>query len=248
MNSHISGASFGASTISTAVLAAVVLLGSPVQAFIGGVGRFGGAYRAGGYGRVGGAGFRFGGDGFAGGNPDHTSWSQSSQAYHPYGTNAESAYSTNQTARYNEMNSLNQSRYNEAQSMQNEHYQNESALSHQQYNQVSNLQSNSHGYWDPYGGCCGSSGGSAAGAAVVGMMGGMAMGAAMESATTPRQPTTIVENVQAPAAMPIGTTVPMLPPGATPTEVNGTEYFYANGNYFRPVFNGSQVVYVATAM
>jgi hypothetical protein len=238
MNSHISGASFGAATIGTAVLAAVILLGSPVRAYIGGVGRFGGAYRAGGYGRVGGAGFRFGGDGFAGGNPDHTSWSQG----------AESAYSTNQTARYNEMNSLNQSRYNEAQSMQNEHYQNESALSHQQYNQVSNLQSNSNGYWDPYGGCCGSSGGSAAGAAAVGMMGGMAMGAAMESATTPRQSTTVVENVQAPATMPIGTTVPVLPPGATPTQVNGTEYFYVNGTYFRPVFNGSQVVYVATAV
>jgi hypothetical protein len=263
MNSHISGASFGAATISTAVLAAVVLLGSPGRAFVGRVGRFGGAYPAGGYGRAGGASFRFGGDGFAGGNPNHTSWSRSSQSYHPYGTNAENAYSTNQAARYNyadgahstnqaarynEANSLNQSRYNEAQSMQNEHYQNESALSHQQYNQVSNLQSNSNGHWDPYGGCCGSSSGSAAGAAAVGMMGGMAMGAAMRSAAAPRQPTTVVENVQAPAAMPIGTTVPMLPPGAAPTQVNGTEYFYANGNYFRPVFNGSQVVYVATAM
>jgi hypothetical protein len=236
MNSHRSGASFGAATIGTAVLAAVILSGGSVWGFIGGVGRFGGAYRAGGYGRVGGAAFRFGGDGFAGGNPDHTSWSQS----------RESAFSTNQTARYNEMNSLNQSRYNEAQSMQNEHYQNESALSHQQYNQVSDLQSNSHGYWDPYGGCCGSYGGSATGAAAVGMVGGMAKGAAMESAAAPRQTTTIVENAAPPAPLPIGTTIPVLPSGATVTQANGTDYYYANGTYFRPVFNGSQVVYVAT--
>ena len=147
------------------------------------------------------------------------------------------------------MNSLNQSRYNEAQSMQNEHYQNESALSHQQYNQARNLQSNSNGYWDPYGGCCGSSGGSAAGAAAAGMVGGMAMGAAMRSAATPQQPTTVVENVAPPAApMPYGMTLPYLPPGATPTQVNGINCYYSNGTYYRPVFNGSQVVYVASPM
>jgi len=316
--------------IGPAVVIAIWVLSSPGHA------RFGGGFAGGGFrGPVGGgfrggsSGFHYGGDGFAGGNPEHTAWSSEShpqygshpygssyptyhpneqsassyqqfnqehpnsnmsygqynqananynqyksehpadtsttsntynsksysydstnpnsgnQSYHPYGTtNAESAYSTNQAARYNEMNSMNQSRYNEAESMQHEHYQNESALSQQQYNQASNLQSNSN--YDPYGGCCGSSGGSAAAGAAVGMVGGMAMGAAMESATQPRQPTTVIENVQAPAPMPIGTTVPALPPGATPTQVNGTQYFYANGNYFRPVFNGSQVVYVAS--
>lgn len=157
--------------------------------------------------------------------------------------NFQSFHSTNQTGRYNEANSMNQSRYNEAQSMQNQHYQNESALSHQQYNQASNLQSNSNRYWgDPYGGCCGSSGGSGAGAAALGMVGGMAMGATMESAMQPRQSTTIVENAAPP--LQYAAPLPYLPPGATPTQMNGSEYFYSNGTYYKPEFNGSQVVYV----
>ena len=69
------------------------------------------------------------------------------------------------------------------------------------------------------------------------------MGAAMESAATPRQPTTIIENVSAPAFLPVGTTVPALPPGATATQINGMYYYYSNGNYYKPVFDGSQVVY-----
>jgi hypothetical protein len=239
-----------------AVVLAIGLLSSPAHGF----GRFGGGF-GGGYGRAGG-GFRMGGDGFAGGNPDHTAWSHpdygssSYGSYHPSyssasspsSSNFQSFHSTNQTARFNEANSMNQSRYNEAQSMQNQHYQNQSSLSHQQYNQASNLQSNSNGNWDPYGGCCGSSGGSAAAGAAVGMMGGMAMGATMESAMQPRQPTTVVENVAAPAPAPYGGALPYLPPGATPTQVNGMEYFYSNGTYYKPVFNGSQVVYVASPM
>jgi hypothetical protein len=78
-------------------------------------------------------------------------------------------------------------------------------------------------------------------------MGGIAMGATMRGAVTPTQPTTIVENVSAPVPMPIGTTIPALPPGATPTHVNGMDYYYTNGNYYKPVFNGSQVVYVRVA-
>jgi len=70
----------------------------------------------------------------------------------------------------------------------------------------------------------------------------------MESATQPRQPTTIVENVQAPAPVPAGSVIPALPPGATPTQVNGGYYYYSNGTYYKPVFNGSQVVYVASPM
>jgi hypothetical protein len=234
------------------ILAVIGLLSMPAYA------RFGrGGFGGGGFGR-GGGGFRMGGDGFAGGNPSHTAWSQHSgyssrySSYHPsaqYGTTPhQSASNANQT-RYNEAQSMNQTRYSEAQSMQNKHYQSQSALSHQQYNQASNLQSNSSGHWgDPYGGCCGSSGGSTAGAAAVGMMGGMAMGATMESAVTPRQPTTVVENVAPSAPMPYGTTLPYLPPGATPTQVNGMDCYYSNGTYYRPVFNGSQVVYVASPM
>ena len=74
------------------------------------------------------------------------------------------------------------------------------------------------------------------------------MGATMRGAATPTQPATIVENVSAPAPMPIGSTIPALPPGARPTQVNGGYYYYANGNYFKPVFNGGQVVYVASPM
>ena len=232
---------FSLAAISTALLLAIGLFSGPAHARFGG---FGG----GGYGRAGG-GFRMGGDGFAGGNPSHTAWSHpdyshpsgsSYSGYHPNSSNFQGYHSTNQTARYNEANSMNQNRYNEAQSMQNQHYQNESALSHQQYNQASNLQSNSN--YDPYGGCCGSSGGSAAAGAAVGMMGGMAMGATMESAAQPRQSTTIVENAGPPPTY--GAPLPYLPPGATPTQMNGSEYFYSNGTYYKPEFNGSQVVYV----
>jgi hypothetical protein len=229
--------------VSMAVLAVFSLLTLPAHA------RFGGGFAGGGFGRAGG-GFRMRGDAFAGGNPSHTAWSHpdynshpygsSYNSYHPNSSNYESFHSTNETARYNEANSMNQSRYNEAQSMQNQHYQNQSALSHQQYNQASNLQSNSN--YNPYNGCCSSSGGSAAAGAAVGMMGGMAMGATMESAMQPRQSTTIVENA-APAPA-YAAPVPYLPPGATPTQVNGMEYFYSNGTYYKPEFNGSQVVYV----
>ena len=73
------------------------------------------------------------------------------------------------------------------------------------------------------------------------------MGAAMESEARPQQPTTVVEEVPtAPAPLPMGATVPALPPGASPTQINGTYYYYANGTYYKPVFNGSQVVYVAS--
>jgi uncharacterized protein DUF6515 len=69
----------------------------------------------------------------------------------------------------------------------------------------------------------------------------MAMGAAMESAAQPRQSATIVENVAQP---PYAAPLPYLPPGATSTQINGSEYFYSNGTYYKPEFNGSQVVYV----
>jgi acyl dehydratase len=80
------------------------------------------------------------------------------------------------------------------------------------------------------------------------MVGGMALGATMEAAAAPRQPATIIENVSPPGMVPIGTTVSMLPAGAFSTQVNGTDYYYYNGTYYRPVFSGSQVVYVASAI
>ena len=207
--------------IGVMAFAAACLLSNPAYARWGG-GGFGG----------GGAGFRMGGDGFAGGNPS-------------YAAARQSAYSSNQAARFNQMNSMNQTRYNQAQSMQNKSYQNRSTLSQQRYNQAGNLQSNQK-YYPSYGGCCGSSGSSNAGAAALGMMSGMAMGSAMGSARR-QQPSTIV-NVQAPPATPYGTAAPGLPPGATPVQVNGSYYYYSNGTYYKPEFNGSQVVYVPSPM
>jgi hypothetical protein len=110
--------------ICTVISLAIGLFSSPAYPRFGGFGRAGG-------------GFRMGGDGFAGGNPSYTAWSHpdysshsygsSYYGYHPNSSNFQNFHSTNQTARYNEANSINQTRYNEAQSMQNQHYQNESA-------------------------------------------------------------------------------------------------------------------------
>ncbi len=52
----------------------------------------------------------------------------------------------------------------------------------------------------------------------------------------------------APAAsdkpLPIGTVVNALPKGCTSTPVGGVEYYYCAGNFYRAVFQGSQLVYV----
>jgi hypothetical protein len=75
------------------------------------------------------------------------------------------------------------------------------------------------------------------------MIGGMFMGAAKKSASTPQEPTSIVNNSSEP-----GSYAPYPPPGATPTQVNGTYGYSANGIYYRPYFNGSRVVYSASPM
>jgi hypothetical protein len=240
--------------LAVATLAAIALLPKHADA------RFGGGFGGGGFhGSNGGSsGFHFGGDGFGGGNLGHSSWSDSNDNHHDYGSgnssyhpdsdfssddayhpNGNTPYSANQT-RYNEAQSMNQTRYSEAHSLQHQHYENESNLSQQHYNQATNLQSNSSGKWDPYGGCCESSGGSEAGAAALGMVGGMALGATMEAAAVPRQSTTIVENVSSLGMVPIGTILPVLPTGAFSTQVNGTYYYYYNGTYYKPMFSGSQ--------
>jgi hypothetical protein len=38
--------------------------------------------------------------------------------------------------------------------------------------------------------------------------------------------------------------VPTLPAGAVATPVDGVEYYYSGGNFYRAVFQGSQLVYV----
>jgi hypothetical protein len=45
---------------------------------------------------------------------------------------------------------------------------------------------------------------------------------------------------------PMGASLPSLPVGASPVTINGTQYFFSNGTYYKPFFNGSQVVYQVT--
>jgi hypothetical protein len=46
------------------------------------------------------------------------------------------------------------------------------------------------------------------------------------------------------AALPLGTVVAALPAGCTSTPVGGVEYYYCGGNFYRAVFQGTQLVYV----
>ncbi len=49
------------------------------------------------------------------------------------------------------------------------------------------------------------------------------------------------------ATLPIGTTVPYLPPGCTSTVITGVNYFYCGGVYYRAGFQGNSVVYIVSA-
>ena len=48
-----------------------------------------------------------------------------------------------------------------------------------------------------------------------------------------------------PGGVPLGTVIYTLPPGCKSTPVNGIDYQYCNGSFWRPSFQGSQLVYVA---
>ena len=47
--------------------------------------------------------------------------------------------------------------------------------------------------------------------------------------------------------LPIGTTVPYLPPGCTSTVISGVNYFNCGGVYYRAGFQGNNVVYIVSA-
>ena len=115
---------------------------------------------------------------------------------------------------------------------------------------------------DPYSGWGDGDGGDAAAGAAVGMMSGLALGSAIDSVPRAAQPVYPPEgttnnyyysngNYVAPAPSggyqtvppPMGASLPSLPVGASPVTINGTQYFFANGTYYKPFFNGSQVVY-----
>jgi hypothetical protein len=52
---------------------------------------------------------------------------------------------------------------------------------------------------------------------------------------------------RAAAALPIGTTVPYLPPNCTSSVINGVNYFNCAGVYYRAGFQGNSVVYIVSA-
>ena len=51
---------------------------------------------------------------------------------------------------------------------------------------------------------------------------------------------------KAAAALPIGSTVPYLPPNCTSTVISNTNYFNCNGVFYKPGFQGNQVVYIVS--
>ena len=51
---------------------------------------------------------------------------------------------------------------------------------------------------------------------------------------------------RAAAALPIGTTVPYLPPGCNSMVINGVNYFNCGGVYYRAGFQGNSVVYIVS--
>jgi len=51
---------------------------------------------------------------------------------------------------------------------------------------------------------------------------------------------------QAAATLPIGTTVPYLPPNCSSTVINGVNYFNCGGIFYRAGFQGNNVVYIVS--
>ena len=223
----------------------------------------------------GGSGFHFGGDGFGGGDTSHNSWSQGSSSHSQYGSYSNSGnqykseHPSNTTNTYNQYNTanssshpygttpqeqtynLNQTRYNEASTLQQQQYQNEKSEENQRYNaNMSYMNTANNNGWEPYGGCCGYS--------EVWRLGCWRQRLWAWSAEWPLEPRWNRQRPQGSqrrslgtwrgAGLPIGTTVPVLPQAQAPTQINGQYYYYSNGSYYKPVFNGSQVVYVVSAV
>jgi hypothetical protein len=65
-----------------------------------------------------------------------------------------------------------------------------------------------------------------------------------QAAAAPAAPPPAAPAVAAGKSLPMGTVVPALPPGCVSTPVNGVEYYYGGGNFYRAVFQGNNLVYV----
>ena len=66
--------------------------------------------------------------------------------------------------------------------------------------------------------------------------------AAKQEAAAAKQQAAAVTATAGP--LPLGTVVPTLPAGCVSTPVGGVEYYYCGGNFYRAVFQGTQLVYV----
>ena len=79
---------------------------------------------------------------------------------------------------------------------------------------------------------------------------GTAAVATTAAATTPQTTTVVVEqapsqpSAQATTAVPIGTVVPALPAGCSSVNVQGANYFNCAGVYYKPSFQGNNLIYV----
>lgn len=51
---------------------------------------------------------------------------------------------------------------------------------------------------------------------------------------------------RAAAGLPIGSTVPYLPPNCSSTVISGTNYFNCSGVYYKPGFEGNHIVYIVS--
>ena len=64
------------------------------------------------------------------------------------------------------------------------------------------------------------------------------------AAAAPPAPPATPPPAAAGAPLPLGTVVAALPGGCVSTPVGGVEYYYCGGNFYRAVFQGTQLVYV----
>ena len=75
-----------------------------------------------------------------------------------------------------------------------------------------------------------------------------AAAASQPAAAPPPAPAPAPAPASAPAAggkpLPLGTVVSSLPAGCTSTPVDGVNYYYCGGNFYRATFQGNNLVYV----
>ena len=204
-----------------------------------------------------------------------SSWNRSSggsssySGQHPSNSSSyNSSSSSNKQSDYNTYNANQQaeqqSKYNEANSLQH----NQEETSEYEHTQTMNTVNNNVGKTNYYGGGGGGNpyygggysyygGGSSSntgevfGAAALGAVGCLVVGSMITSAAQYHAPTTTIVQTAPPygyasAPPPLGTTLYSLPPGAYPATINDSNYYVVGSTYYKPYFNGSQIVYIVT--